>query len=73
MLHWTEIWIGNPEACAREYDSIMQVVMESLIGWDCKMVEQPHSGIFGEVLGWGDTKEEQVRLPFILRSIQEKQ
>ncbi len=33
--------IDNPGACAREYNSIMQIIMEALIGWDFK--EGKHS------------------------------
>ena len=36
--------------------------MEILIGWDSKQGEQTRNGIFGEVLAWGDTTEEQGRL-----------
>jgi hypothetical protein len=39
----------------------MQIIMESLIGWDFKKQEQTSTGIFGEVLGWSDTTEEQAR------------
>jgi hypothetical protein len=57
----SKLRIDNPGACAREYESIMQIIMESLIGWDFKKQEQTSTGIFGEVLGWSDTTEEQVR------------
>jgi hypothetical protein len=53
--------IDNPGACAREYNSIMQIIMEVLIGWDFKEGKQSFFGIFGEVLGWSDTTEEQGR------------
>ena len=43
----------------------MQIIMESLIGWDFKLGKQTNLGIFGEVLGWGDTTEEQEKKPFI--------
>ncbi len=35
--------------------------MEVLIGWDFKEGKQGFFGIFGEVLGWSDTTEEQGR------------
>ena len=61
MLFWSKIHIDNPGACAREYSSIMQIVMESLIGWDFSLGKQTSLGIFGEILGWCDTTEEQAR------------
>jgi hypothetical protein len=30
----------NPGACAREYNSIMQIIMEAWIGWDFKEGKQ---------------------------------
>jgi hypothetical protein len=57
----SKLRIDNPGACAREYESIMQIIMESLIGWDFKKQKQTSTGIFGEVLGWSDTTEEQAR------------
>ena len=47
-------------ACALEYESTMQVVLEVLIGWN----DQTHkgtNGIFGEVEAYGDSCEEQAR------------
>jgi hypothetical protein len=29
----SKLRIVNPGACAREYNSIMQIIMEALIGW----------------------------------------
>jgi hypothetical protein len=52
----------NPGACAREFNALRDIVMEILIGWDSKKGEQTRKGIFGEVLAWGDTTEEQGRL-----------
>jgi len=48
-------------ACAREYNAIMQIIMEALIGWDFKEQKQGFFGIFGEVFGWSDTTEKQGR------------
>ena len=53
--------IDNPGACAREYNSITQIIMETLIGWNVKKQRQSSFGIFGEVSGWCDTTEEQAR------------
>ena len=44
-------------ACAREFNSL--IVMEILIGWNSKKREQTRKGIFGQVMAWGDTTEEQ--------------
>ena len=44
----------------------MQIIMESLIGWDFTLGKQTKLGIFGEVLGFGDTTEEQAKKLFIL-------
>ena len=54
----SKLQIDNPGACARECNSIMQITMEALIGWDFKEGKQSFFGIFGEVLGWSDTTEE---------------
>jgi hypothetical protein len=51
----------NPGACAREFNSLMEIIMECLIGWDVKRGKQTRKGIFGEVLGWADATEEQAR------------
>jgi len=32
----SKLRIDNPGACARAYNSIMQIIMEALIGWDFK-------------------------------------
>jgi len=57
----SKLRIDNPGACATEYNSIMQIIMDVLIGWDFKEGKQGFFGIFGEVLGWSDTTEEQGR------------
>jgi hypothetical protein len=57
----SKLRIDNPGTCAREYNPIMQIIMEALIGWDFKEGKQSFFGIFGEVLGWSDTTEEQGR------------
>ena len=55
----SKLQIDNLGACDREYNSIMQIIMEAFIGWDFKEGKQRFFGIFGEVLGWSDTTEEQ--------------
>ena len=34
MLLRSKMRIDNPGVCAREYNSIMQIIMDCLIGWD---------------------------------------
>ena len=36
----SKLRIDNPGACAREYNSIMQIIMEAWIGWDFKEGKQ---------------------------------
>jgi hypothetical protein len=55
----SKLRIDDPGAYEREYNSIMQITMEALVGWDFKEGKQGFLGIFGEVLGWSDTTEEQ--------------
>jgi hypothetical protein len=45
----------------REYNSIMLIIMESLIGWNFDLRKQTSLGISGKVLGWCGTTEEQAR------------
>jgi hypothetical protein len=40
----SKLRIDNPGACAREYNSIMQNIMETLIGWDFKEGKQSFLG-----------------------------
>jgi hypothetical protein len=53
--------IDNPGVCAREYNSMMQIIMECLVRWDFMAKKQGQPGIFGKVLGWSDTTEEQAK------------
>ena len=55
------IRIENPGACAREFNSLREIIMEVLIGWDSKTGKQVRNGIFGIVDAWCDTTEEQGR------------
>jgi hypothetical protein len=57
----SKLRIDNPGASAREYNSIMKIIMESLIGWNFKKQKQTYLRIFGEIMGWSDTTEEQAR------------
>jgi hypothetical protein len=61
LLFRSKLRLDNPGACAREYNSIMQIIMECLIGWNFKLKKQTSLGIFGKVFGWCDTTEEQAR------------
>ena len=55
LLYRSKIRIDNPGTCAREYNFIMQIIMESLIGWNFDLRKQTSLGIFGKVLAWCDT------------------
>ena len=61
ILLRSKMQIDNPGVCAREYNSIMQIIMECLVGWDFTAKRQGQPGIFGKVLGWSDTTEEQAK------------
>ena len=49
-----------PGACALEYQSIIQIVINILIGWDNK-TKLHKNGIFGIPLAYADCCEEQAR------------
>jgi hypothetical protein len=62
LLLRSKLRLDNPGACAREYNSIMQIIIiECLIGWNLKLKKQTSLGIFGKVFGCCDTTEEQAR------------
>jgi hypothetical protein len=61
LLFRSKLRLDNPGACAREYNSIMQIIMECLIGWNFKLKKQKSLGIFGKVFGSCNTTEEQAR------------
>lgn len=61
ILYHSKLCIDNPGACAREDNSIMQIILECLIGWDFKLGKQGSLRIFAEVLGWCGTTKEQAR------------
>jgi len=49
-----------PGACALEYQSIVQIVIEILIGWNNK-TRTGSKGIFGKPLAYADCCKEQAR------------
>ena len=55
-----KVRLNNPGACALEYESIMQVVIAALIGWDSKTGASTN-GIFGKAQAWSNACEEQSR------------
>jgi hypothetical protein len=61
LVFRSKLRLDNPGACAREYNSIMQIIMETLVGWNFKEQKQGHFEIFGEFMGWCNTTEEQAR------------
>ena len=46
-----------PGACAREFRALMSIVVHDLLGW--KGNKQVQNGIFGKMLAWTMTVEEQ--------------
>ena len=50
--------LNYPGACAIEYESIVQIVINILFGWD-SVKQQGNRGIFGELLAWCIAHEEQ--------------
>ncbi len=40
LLFRSKLRLDNPGACAQEYNSIMQIIMECLIGWNFKSKKQ---------------------------------
>jgi hypothetical protein len=40
LLFRSKLRLDNPGACARAYNSIMQIIMECLIGWNFKLKKQ---------------------------------
>ena len=55
-----EVRMKSPGACALEFESIMQIVLECMIGWDMKE-RVGKKGIFGIPIAVGNTSEEQMR------------
>ncbi len=52
-----ELRVKYPGSCAREFDSLLQIVIGDLIGWEGN--KQVHDGIFGKVLAISAGIEEQ--------------
>jgi len=61
LLFRSKLRLDNPGAYAQEYNSIMQIIMDCLVGWNFKLKKQTSLGIFGKVFCWCDTTEEQAR------------
>ena len=51
--------VQYPGACAREFDSLLRIVVSNLIGWEGRC--QKHKGIFGKILAHSIGVEEQGR------------
>ena len=51
-----------PGACALEYQSIVDIVIKVLLGWDMNK-QEGGVGIFGELKAWAIAHEEQGRKP----------
>ena len=50
-----------PGAGALEYQSIMQIVIEKMLGWDIANMKKKKNGIFGSLQAYGLSTEEQNR------------
>ena len=50
--------INYPGACAIEYQSIVQIVLKLLFGWDCEK-QQGSKGVFGKLIAFSVAHEEQ--------------
>ena len=48
-------------ACSLEYQSIVQILIHALFGWDIKKQRSTGSGVFGELIAWAVAHEEQAR------------
>ena len=51
--------VKYPGACAKEFDSLLKIVIGELLGWEGN--QQKHLGIFGELLAFAAAVEEQGR------------
>jgi len=51
--------VQYPGACAREFDSLLQIVLSDLIGWNGKTYKR--DGIFGRIVAYAIGNEEQGR------------
>jgi len=56
-----ETRLDFPGACSLNFQSVMQIILEVLIGWDPDKQKSSEDGIFGELDAWGMTVEEQAR------------
>jgi hypothetical protein len=64
LLFRSKLRLDNPGACAREYNSIMQIIMECLIGWNFKLKKQTSLGIFGKFLAGVTLLKNKQDLPY---------
>jgi len=51
--------INNPGACSLEFQSVMQILTESLLKWDNKTLTSKGKGILGTVIAFAGADEEQ--------------
>ena len=51
--------VKYPGSCAKEFDSLMKIVLGELLGWEGN--EQKHLGIFGKLCAFAAGVEEQGR------------
>jgi len=56
-----EIRLEYPGACSLNFQSVEQIVLEVLLGWDSKEQRGTEDGIMGELEAWGMAVEEQAR------------
>ena len=52
-----------PGACAIEYESIVQVLIKAIFGWDSDK-QEGKAGILGTLLAYAGAHEEQGKSPF---------
>jgi hypothetical protein len=52
--------MGYPGACSLAYQHVVQILIETLFGWDPK-TQKGRDGIFGVLLAWARADEEQNR------------
>jgi len=56
-----ETRLDFPGACSLYFESVMQIVLEVLLGWNSKEQKGSEDGIMGELDAWGMAVEEQAR------------
>ncbi|KAG7357250.1 helitron helicase-like protein [Nitzschia inconspicua] len=54
--------VENPGFCSVDFENVIAIVVEHILGWDCKEhVNKPSYGFFGDLDGWTYAVEEQGR------------